>query len=331
MRVLGIGVRQTYSQISDHRLDELVQEITTEFPSAGYRLVRSHLSTRGYRVSEQRVRLSLNRVDPSAVAVRWSMHNAIHRRAYRVAYPNAVWHIDGNMSLIRWGFVVHGAIDGYSRLITYLRCSSNNRADTVLQSFIEACERYGYPSRVRSDQGGENIDVARLMLLLRGPSRGSHITGRSVNNIRIERLWRDVFTQCLSMFYHLFYFMEDRGILNPENPVHMYALHYVYIVRINNSLAKFAEAWNAHPLRTANNRNPFQLWVRGMLDHIHESHAPIQELFDDPRAHTEVVNDESDEPYSPIVQDLERLINPSNHSTTWGVDLYVQTLQFLFS
>ena len=93
--------------MSDRRLDDLVREITMEFPNAGYRLVRSHLSTRGDRIPKQRVRLCLNRVDPSAVAVRWSMHNAIHRRAYCVAYPNAVWHMDGNMSLIRWGFVVH--------------------------------------------------------------------------------------------------------------------------------------------------------------------------------------------------------------------------------
>ena len=111
----------------------------------------------------------------------------------------------------------------------------------------------------------------------------------------------------------------------------MYALHYVYIVRINNSLAKFAEARNTHSLRTANNRSPFQLWIHGILDHRYESHAPIQELFDDPPSHTEVVNDRSNEPSAPIVQDLERHVNPSDHSTTWGIDLYVQTLQYIFS
>ena len=66
-----------------------------------------------------------------------------------------------------------------------------------------------------------------------------------------------------------------------------------------------------------------------MVDHIHESYAPIQEIFDYPPVHTEVVNDESDEHSAPIVQDLEQHINPSDHSTIWGVDLYVQTLLFL--
>ena len=87
---------------------------------------------------------------------------AIWRRSYRVAYPNTLWHMDGNMSLIQWGFVVYGAVDGYSRLILCLHYSSNNRTNTVYRLFVE---RFGYPSRVRSDQGGENVDVARLMLM----------------------------------------------------------------------------------------------------------------------------------------------------------------------
>ena len=270
----------------------------------------------------------MGRVDPTAVALRWSTHNAIHRRVYRVAYPNALWHMDSNMSLIRWGLVIHGAIDGYSRLIVYLHCSSNNRPNTVLHLFIQAGETYGYPSRMRSDQGGENVDVARLMLLLRGRNRGSHITGRSVNNIRIERLWRDVFSQCLSVYYHLFYFMEDSGILDPDNPVHLYALHHIYIVRINSSLASFMEAWNGHPLRTATNLSPFQLWIRGILHHSHEMNPPIQELFD--RSLDSNV-DNGTSPSSPSLQELEGHVNPLDYSDTWGIDLYVQTLQFLFS
>ena len=55
--------------------------------------------------------------------------------------------------------------------------SSNNQANTVLQLFMQAGETFGYPSRVRSDQRVENVDVARLMLPLRGRNHGSHITG----------------------------------------------------------------------------------------------------------------------------------------------------------
>ena len=325
MHAYGIGIRRLYSQVSDCRLDEVVCEITLEFPSAGYRLIQSHLQTRGYRLTEHRVRLSVARVDPNSVAVRWMTHNAVRRRIYRVAYPNALWHIDGNMSLVRWGFVVHGAVDGYSCLIVYLSCSSNNRANTVLKLFVQAGETYRYPSRVRSDQGVEYVDVARLILLLRGRNRGSHITGRSVNNIQIERLWRDVFSQYLSMYHHLFYFMEDNGILDPGDVFHLYALHYIHMGRINNSLASFTEAWNGHPLRTANNLSPSQLWIRGMLQHSHEMHPSLQGLFD-----PSLISSNTS-PTIPVEQELQRYVNPSDHSDVWGIDLYVDTLQFLFS
>jgi hypothetical protein len=57
----------------------------------------------------------------------------------------------------------------------------------------------------RSDKGYENADVAIFMLQQRGSGRASHITGKSVHNTRIERLWRDVFDQCSGPFYRLFW------------------------------------------------------------------------------------------------------------------------------
>ncbi|KAG1925077.1 hypothetical protein F2P79_025774 [Pimephales promelas] len=57
-------------------------------------------------------------------------------------------------------------------------------------------------------KGGENIEVAEFMVQNRGENRNSHITGRSIHNQRIERLWRDVYTQVLDFFHALFYHLE---------------------------------------------------------------------------------------------------------------------------
>lgn len=91
---------------------------------------------------------------------------------------------DGHHSLIRWGLVVHGGIDGFSRLIVYLYCSSNNCASTVTQLFERACSLFGVPSRARSDRGGENTGVCEYMIRNRGTDRGSHIAGPSTHTIR---------------------------------------------------------------------------------------------------------------------------------------------------
>ena len=72
--------------------------------------------------------------------------------------------IDGHHKLIRWRFVIHGAIDGYSRMIVYLHCSDNNWAYTVLELFEEVVEKNGLPSRVQFDMEIENVDAARFML-----------------------------------------------------------------------------------------------------------------------------------------------------------------------
>ena len=104
--------------------------------------------------------------------------------------------------LIRWKLIVHGCIDGYSRLIVYLKVASNNLSATVLKHFHDGVREYGLPSRVCMDRGGENVEVAQYMLLLpdRGPGRGSAITGCSTHNQCIERFWRDL----LLVAFHIF-------------------------------------------------------------------------------------------------------------------------------
>ena len=43
------------------------------------------------------------------------------------------------------------------------------------------------------------------------------ITGSSVHNQRVEHLWRDIYICVLSVFYQIFYHLEDNGILDPAS------------------------------------------------------------------------------------------------------------------
>ena len=162
--------------------------------------------------------------------------------------------------------VIHGGVDGYSRIPVYLHCSTNNRASTVLSLLMEAVQQYGLPSCVRSDKGGENVGVSEFMLThpRRGPGRGSMIAGKSVHNQRIERLWRDLYNQKIATFYQLFYHMEDNGILDVANEVHVFSLHCIFLPRVNEQIADFINGWNKHCLSSEYNRTPNQLWILGM-------------------------------------------------------------------
>lgn len=154
-------------------------------------------------------------------------------------------------------------------------CRNNNRAETVTNLFTRAIEEYGLPSRVPSDKGGENVDVSMYMLEhpLCGPGRGSMIVGCSVHNQRIERLWRDVYEGVLYIYYHLFYHLEECGVLDLANPSDLYILHYVFVPRINRHLSIWKGGYIHH-------RSPMQLYILGLLRMRSSNLTVAQEMYE---------------------------------------------------
>ncbi len=136
MSEFSISIFNSAISVADAHLDSFVKEVTTLFPRCGEKTISGRLRSCNIRVPRQRIRESLIRVDPSGVLSRCK--GVLHRRKYYVPSPNSLWHVDGYHKLIRWRLVIHGCIDGYSRLVTYLKVSSNNLSSTVIDAFVEA-------------------------------------------------------------------------------------------------------------------------------------------------------------------------------------------------
>ena len=209
----------TYTNLSDRDLDATVEAIKKHHPNDGEVLMAGHLASRGIFVPRARLRASIHRVDPVNTAAQRSV--TIRHRVYCADGPNVMWHVDGNHKVIRWRFVVHGGIDGYSHVIV---CVDNNRAASVLDVFTTAVDAQGLPSCIRSDLGGDNVEVWRYMVE-QYRNNSAFITGSSTHNERIERLWQDYFRSVGVHIYDTLNMLESQEKLDPLNAVDLYCLH----------------------------------------------------------------------------------------------------------
>ena len=103
--------------LSNQQLDEIIQSIKLDDPNDCKVLMQGHLIRMGIKVTCELLRNSIHRVDHINTVARGC--SVVRCRVYSVPYPNFLWHIDSHHKLIRWRFVIHGAIDGFSSTITY--------------------------------------------------------------------------------------------------------------------------------------------------------------------------------------------------------------------
>ena len=143
-----------------------------------------HRRAEGVHVQRSKVRRAIHNLDPYMTSRKRLVNQ---RHVYSVPYLNSLWRLDGNHKLIRWRVVFHHFIDGFSRLIIFCRCYTNNNAETVLSSYSEAIHKCGRPRRLRSGHGGENVLLWRDMNSAWGEDGRPVIAGSSVHSQRIER------------------------------------------------------------------------------------------------------------------------------------------------
>jgi hypothetical protein len=131
----------------------------------GYRKLQGYLEGVGVHITREHARELSRALDPEGSRLRKSVMRK--RRVYKVPFPNSLWHIDGQHKLIRWKFVIHGGVDGYSRVCVFMQAGDNNRAETVERLFLHATDEWGWPQRVRVDFGKENYGIWKQMVAIR--------------------------------------------------------------------------------------------------------------------------------------------------------------------
>ena len=323
-----------FTAISESDLDFTLQRIKADHPACGEVMIQGHLLHSGIKVQRSKLRAAIHRVDHNNTVSRHS--SVIRRRIYSSSHPNAVWHLDGNHKMIRWKMVIHAGIDGFSRLITYIKCANNNLATTVLQEFLRGVSVFGLPDSVRTDHGGENVDVWRQMLSTHQDS-SCVLTGNSVHNERIERLWRDV-TRCVShLFISTFYELEAEGVLNPDNEIDIFCLQVVFLPRINKSLTDFQGSWNNHPLSTEGNMSPLQLCTSGFI--ASSNHAVTQTGTNSSPSLSVDINTDNLEcvevpcnkfaPCDVLIDIVQSAVGPLAQSTNDGRTLYHRVIRLI--
>ena len=85
----GMITNRNFTDLSNERLDEHVRDILLTTPNVGLSMMRGALRGRRLNIQRERIRESMNRVDPVSRTVHHTQF--IIRRVYNVRSPNSLW------------------------------------------------------------------------------------------------------------------------------------------------------------------------------------------------------------------------------------------------
>lgn len=111
-----------------------------------------------------------------------------------ITHKNQVWEIDITYLPMAKGFMyLYAVIDVYSRYIVAWDISNSMTAEWCASITKSAIDIYGKPQIINSDQGSQFTSAAHVELLTKSEIQISMDgKGRAIDNIFIERFWRNI-------------------------------------------------------------------------------------------------------------------------------------------
>lgn len=210
-KLAGVARATFYSQkqqaekcVSDDELAllDLLDAEYTRHPFYGSRRMTVWLRASGYQINRKHVqrllrKLGLAGMAPGPHTSKPRVENKVYPyllRGLAVIRPQQVWSTDITYVRLARGYVYLVAImDWYSRKVLSWRVSNTMDAGFCVDCLEEAIRQYGRPEIFNSDQGSQFTSESFTDVLKSNEIRISMDgRGRAMDNIFVERLWRNV-------------------------------------------------------------------------------------------------------------------------------------------
>jgi len=175
-------------------------------------------------------------------------------------------------------WVVYRCIDGYSRRIQWLECSSSNHTAGLVANYFVSCVNAvgGYPSSVRTDCGTENVMIAVIKSAV-VQSATAHVYGTSPGNQRIESWWSFFRRSHSQWWIDLLQSFVDGNAFHPGHVRETDLMHFCFMRVLQSNLDEVRHQWNTHRTRPSLNvRCPagvpdvmYRFHVHPVVDYLH--------------------------------------------------------------
>lgn len=186
----------------DQMICRLIDEEYTRRPFYGSRRMAVYLKLQGRCVNRKRVQRLMRLLGLAGMAPgpHTSKPHPEHKvypyllRGVEITRPNQVWSVDITYIRLARGFVYLAAVmDWYSRRVLSWRISNSMEAMFCVDCLEEALRHHGKPEIFNSDQGVQFTSTGFTDILHRERIQISMDgRGRALDNIFVERLWRNV-------------------------------------------------------------------------------------------------------------------------------------------